>query len=289
MTSCTTPPSRPHDDLALRAQHDFEHEPQRLREPRARPLQSSARRAARRPRSVRVQRGDGRAARTSPAERATSATAMPDGRAATPCPGASRPGRGRGGRPGREADERPEEETRGDAEDDAGGGEERRGRSASPNGRRSTGAAVWRGGPSSTSPTTLTKQKTASAAVAARPASASAPANPPPTPPYAGTCSSACRVSHSEAKPFSGRQSRDRHRADEERAAGPRHTPQQAAEPIELERADRLLERTGAQEEKRLEDRVVDRVQQSRRQARTPPTRRPPAPAASGTLRSRAR
>ena len=58
------------------------------------------------------------------------------------------------------------------------------------------------------------------------------------------------------------RQAGDRHRADEERAARPGHPAQQAAEPVELERADRALERARAEEEQRLEDRVVERVQQ---------------------------
>ena len=60
------------------------------------------------------------------------------------------------------------------------------------------------------------------------------------------------------------RQARDRHRADEEGGAGPRHPPQEAAEPVDLERADRALERAGAQEEERLEDGVVHGVQERR-------------------------
>ena len=57
------------------------------------------------------------------------------------------------------------------------------------------------------------------------------------------------------------RQPGDRHRADEERGAGPGHLPQKAAEAVELERADSLLERTRPEEEEGLEDRVVEGVQ----------------------------
>ena len=56
----------------------------------------------------------------------------------------------------------------------------------------------------------------------------------------------------------------DRHRADQEGAAGPRHPPQQAAEPVEVERADRSLEGARGEEEQRLEDGVVEHVQQRR-------------------------
>ncbi len=50
----------------------------------------------------------------------------------------------------------------------------------------------------------MTKQKTASAAVAARAASAIAPAVPSAISPYAVTCRRAWSVSHSEANPLSG-------------------------------------------------------------------------------------
>ena len=47
-----------------------------------------------------------------------------------------------------------------------------------------------------------------------------------------------------------------------ERPAGPWHPPQQAAEAVELERADRPREHAGAEEEQRLEDGMVQRVEQ---------------------------
>ena len=50
-----------HDDLALRAQHDLEHQSQRLREPRARPLQPRPTMLARTSRSARAPRCAGRA------------------------------------------------------------------------------------------------------------------------------------------------------------------------------------------------------------------------------------
>ena len=96
---------------------------------------------------------------------------------------------------------------------------------------------------------TLTKQSTASAIVAASAASATAPSVPSQTPPYAGTWRSACSVSHSEAKPFSRWHPGDRERADEKRAAAPRHPPQQPAEAVELERSGRPLEHAGAEEQ----------------------------------------
>ena len=119
-----------------------------------------------------------------------------------------------------------------------------------------------RGGPSSTRPVTLTKQSTASAAVAASAASASAPASPSPR------CAGRRHVQQRlQGHPLGGkavqrRQAGDRERADEERAAGPRQPPQQPAEPVEPERACRALERAGAEEEQRLEHRVIQRVQQ---------------------------
>ena len=61
-----------------------------------------------------------------------------------------------------------------------------------------------RGEPSSTSPLALTKANAASAAVAARPAAATAAARPTPSDGPKAAWTSACSVSHSEAKPFSG-------------------------------------------------------------------------------------
>ena len=127
---------------------------------------------------------------------------------------------------------------------------------------RACGARLARGGPSSTSPTTLTKQKTASAAVAASAASASAPAVPVADPAVGRDVQQRLQRQPLRGEAVQRRQAGDRHRADQERAARPRHPPQQPAEPVELERADRPLERAGAEEEQRLEDRVVERVQQ---------------------------
>ena len=71
---------------------------------------------------------------------------------------------------------------------------------ASPASRRPSGAAARaaRGRPPS-------RSRTRPAPPSRRaPPARRAPASPSPTPPDAGTCSSACSVSHSEAKPFSG-------------------------------------------------------------------------------------
>ena len=54
----------------------------------------------------------------------------------------------------------------------------------------------------------------------------------------------------------------DRESADEECAAAPRQTPQQATEAIELECSRRPFERAGAEKEKRLERRMVDHMQE---------------------------
>ena len=67
------------------------------------------------------------------------------------------------------------------------------------------------------------------------------------------------------------RQPRDRHRAHEECTAGPRHPPQQPAEPVDLERADHLFERARAEEQQRLEDGVVQRVEECRCQRECSP------------------
>ncbi len=64
--------------------------------------------------------------------------------------------------------------------------------------------ACRRGGPSSTRPTTLTKQYTARAAVRASAARARAPAIPAPTLCVSARCKSAWSVSHSDTKPFRG-------------------------------------------------------------------------------------
>ena len=54
----------------------------------------------------------------------------------------------------------------------------------------------------------------------------------------------------------------DRSGPDQECRAGPRHAAQQAAHAIQLEAVDGALEGPGAEEEQRLEDGVIDRVQQ---------------------------
>ena len=70
-------------------------------------------------------------------------------------------------------------------------------------GSTASAQADRRGGPRRTSPITFTKQSTAIAIVAASAARATAPSVPSHTPAYAGTWSSACSVSHSDAKPLS--------------------------------------------------------------------------------------
>ena len=65
------------------------------------------------------------------------------------------------------------------------------------------------------------------------------------------------------------RQPADRHRSDRERAAGPRHAAQKAAEPVELETPDRAAERAGAQEQQGLEDRVVEACAEAPRRTRS--------------------
>ena len=61
------------------------------------------------------------------------------------------------------------------------------------------------------------------------------------------------------------RQPRDRHAADQERAARPRHPPEQPAEVIEIEAAGGPLQRTRTEEQQGLEDGVVGDMQQRRR------------------------
>ena len=56
----------------------------------------------------------------------------------------------------------------------------------------------------------------------------------------------------------------DRHRPDQEGPAGPRHAPQQPAEAVEVEGADRALEGARREEQQRLEHRVVEDVQERR-------------------------
>ncbi len=128
----------------------------------------------------------------------------------------------------------------------------------------STAAATAsrRGRPSSTSPTTLTKQNTASPAVAAERGERDRAGHPVAEVPVRGDVQQRLQRQPLRREAVQRRQARDRHRADEERAAGPRHPPEQAAEPVELERAHRSLERACAEEEQRLEHGVVQRVQE---------------------------
>ena len=90
-------------------------------------------------------------------------------------------------------------------------------------------------------------------------------------------------------EPVQRREPCDRHRADEESAAGPRHALQQSSEAVDLERPRCPLERPRAEEEKPLEDRVVERVQESGRECERRPLRPHLARAAGGRRRARAR
>ena len=125
-------------------------------------------------------------------------------------------------------------------------------------------ASARRGAPSSTSPTTLTKQKTASAAVAARPAAAMAPASPSPREGPRATWTSACRVSHSEAKPLSG--GTPAIAIDPTRKAPPVQGMRRSSPPMRSRSREptRALEGAGREEQQRLEHRVVEDVQERR-------------------------
>ena len=64
-------------------------------------------------------------------------------------------------------------------------------------------------------------------------------------------------------EPVEHRHAGDRERADQHGAAAPGQTPQQAAQPVErLEGSERALDGPGPEEQQRLEDGVVDGVQQ---------------------------
>src|ERR1035437_2650917 len=114
-----------------------------------------------------------------------------------------------------------------------------------------------RGEPSSTNPTTFTKHNSASAAVMARPASATAPRGP-----GKGDVRERLQPQPLRRESVQRRQPGDGHRADEESAARPRHSPQQPAKLIELETAHRSLQRARAEKQQGLEDGVVGDVQQ---------------------------
>ena len=169
-----------HRDLPLRPEQRLEHEPDRLREAGARPVERGLDRcpqaqvgavaALRRP----------RASRNAPT-RQTSATASASvGRPPVPG-GCNRVPSDRGAEPGRIAAQRAAS-----GPGTAPSSTHQAARATSPQ-RIAHGAstasaqAVRRGGPSSTRPTTLTKQYTASAAVTASAARASAPVMPAAT------------------------------------------------------------------------------------------------------------
>ena len=67
-------------------------------------------------------------------------------------------------------------------------------------------------------------------------------------------------------EPVEWRKPRDCGSAHEDRRSRPRRTPQHPAEPVEVDAAPRPFERTGAEEEEALEQRVVERVKQRRRE-----------------------
>ena len=177
-------------------------------------------------------------------------------------------------RPRREPGERPREHVRGRPRARRRRARERRQPARIGNGASTASSTrARRGRPSSTSPTTFTKQSTASAAVAASAPSASAPASPSATPPFAGTASSDWSVEPLGGEPVQRREPGDRHRADEERASRPGHPLQESAEAIDLERARGPLESARSEEQETLEDGVVERVQERGRDARRPPSR----------------
>ena len=85
------------------------------------------------------------------------------------------------------------------------------------------------------------------------------------------------------------RQPRDRHTADQERAARPRHPAQQATEVIQIEAAGGPLQRTGTEEQQGLEDGVVCDMQQRRRERDRGPCGVARPGRTAGTRRGRAR
>ncbi len=98
--------------------------------------------------------------------------------------------------------------------------------------------------------------------MAASAASASAPTVPSPTRAVGRQVEQRLQRQPLRGEAVQGRQARDRRGADQERPSRPWHPPEQAAEPVELQRTDRLLECARSQEEQCLEQRVVDGMQQ---------------------------
>ena len=112
----------------------------------------------------------------------------------------------------------------------------------------------------------MTKQSTASAAVAASAAERDRACEAVADPAVGGHVQQRLQRQPLRGEAVQRRQPGDRHRTDEKRAAGPRHPPKQTAQPVELERSDAALERAGPEKQQRLEHGVVERVQQRRRE-----------------------
>ena len=199
--------------------------------------------------------------------------------AATPCPGRASPAPGRArARPGASAGERAETRPGSDAEHDAAAGQARQRRRASPAAPRLRlrGALVPPRRAEQHQPDDLDEaEQRERRGRGQRRRAPSAAASAAPTPAPSATCSSACSVSHSEAKPLSGGSAGDRHRADQERPAGARH-PAAAGRPGDRARASRRPARTPPRPRNSspLNTRVVERRGAARPRARTTPTSR---------------
>ena len=140
---------------------------------------------------------------------------------------------------------------------------------ATPIGRpvsRAAAASGLRGRARKLIPVAFTKQATARAAVSPRPPTArraaerdtadSAPSAPAPIRPW--------NVSHSLAKPLSGGRPLIAAAHDAERKGGDGHRPAEPTEGVEVARPGGRLDRAGRQEQSRLEQGVVEDMEQGR-------------------------
>ncbi len=102
--------------------------------------------------------------------------------------------------------------------------------------------------------------------MAARPAAATAPARPSAEGRAQGDVDQRLQGEPLRGEAVERRHPGDRHRPDQKGPAGPRHAPQQPAETVEIEGAHRALEGARRQEQQRLEHRVVEDVEERRRE-----------------------
>ncbi len=147
------------------------------------------------------------------------------------------------------------------ADQEAGAEQDAHGQEHGKRGLVGPAAAAVRASPRKEMPKTLTKQARAKAPIRARTGAAKTARPSPRASPHRRL--EQPKVDEPLAdEPVQGGQAADRHRTAEETEAGPGQLPQQAAVTVDLPGAGGMDHGAGAEKEERLEEAVVDDVQQ---------------------------